>query len=312
MTGEVRIGLAGCGRLAEVGYLPALRRARGVRLCAVAEPDADRRAQLDGGVPAHRSVGALLAEEEVDALVLATPAAAHLGDAALAAAAGMGVLVEKPPAPDLVGACALAKLRPQPYLGFNRRFGPGVTGLREQLAEAGRFELRLDLHYRRRAWRPHTVGDDALLDLGPHLVDLALFLSGGEVRVVRARALDFERAELELELTRGRAVLSCAIDRPHRERIEVLDESGQVLVRQRAGGVRSAIGSRLRRDEHPLVASLTGQLEAFADAVRTGSGGALATAAEGIAPMAVIEAARRSAAAGGDPCLPDPAALAPC
>ncbi|MFL5945308.1 MAG: hypothetical protein ACJ74D_07910 [Gaiellaceae bacterium] len=34
---ELRLGLIGCGLIAERGYLPALRRARGVRLVAVAD-----------------------------------------------------------------------------------------------------------------------------------------------------------------------------------------------------------------------------------------------------------------------------------
>ena len=83
MTGELRIGLVGGGRLAELGYLPALHAAHGVRLAAVAEVDPGRRGRMAGlsGVPAHRDAAALLAAGNVDALVIATPAGAHLADA---------------------------------------------------------------------------------------------------------------------------------------------------------------------------------------------------------------------------------------
>ena len=39
----VRIGLVGCGRLAELGYIPALARVQGAELVAVADPDPIRR-----------------------------------------------------------------------------------------------------------------------------------------------------------------------------------------------------------------------------------------------------------------------------
>ena len=49
---ELDLGLIGCGRLAERGYLPALARARGVRLAAVADTVQERGARLAPGVPA--------------------------------------------------------------------------------------------------------------------------------------------------------------------------------------------------------------------------------------------------------------------
>ena len=54
MTDELRIGLIGGGRLAERGYLPALRAAHGVRLAALAELDRGRRTRMAEltGVPA--------------------------------------------------------------------------------------------------------------------------------------------------------------------------------------------------------------------------------------------------------------------
>ncbi|MGH7266824.1 MAG: Gfo/Idh/MocA family oxidoreductase, partial [Candidatus Rokuibacteriota bacterium] len=81
MGDDLRIGLVGCGRLAEVGYVQALDAAHGVQLIAVAEPDPVRRtrvAALAGGVPEFPDAAALLRGLPVDALVLATPAAAHL------------------------------------------------------------------------------------------------------------------------------------------------------------------------------------------------------------------------------------------
>ena len=291
---DLRIGLVGAGRLAEVGYVPAAVAARGVRLAAVAEPDAARRARVAGDLPAFPSAAALLAEADVDALVLATPAAAHLADARAAAAAGVPVLVEKPPAPDRAGAVALAALRPAPFVAFNRRFDPAIAALRAPGAEVA---LHLGIAYRRGGWAPHTVADDALLDLGPHLVDLARWLTGAEVSEVRRVGLTPRRAEFDLVLGAARARIRCATDRLHDERVEVRTREGRLLARHRVGGPVAAVLGRLPlgRAPHPLVASLTAELEAFARTVRGTPDPTLGTAADGVAVLAVLDEVRARA-----------------
>ena len=167
---------------------------------------------------------------------------------------------------------------------------------------SGDLVLRLELAYRRRSWGAHAVHDDALLDLAPHLVDWARWLGAGDALEVVATELSIDRASLEVTMSRGRASIRATADRPHLERIEVLDEAGRLVARHRVGGVLTALRGRLRRGvPHPLVASLAAQLEAFSGAVRGEGPPLLATAADGHAVMAVIDAARTSAARGGAP-----------
>jgi len=297
VSGPLRIGLIGCGRLAEVGYAPALALTPGVRAVAVADPDptasATVAAALGNGSPVaeHADADALVAGAGVDAVVIASPPAEHLASARAASAAGLPALVEKPPAPDLEGAIELAALAPAPWIGFNRRFAQGR--LRDALPRGGRIELELELRYRRAGWGARTVADDALLDLAPHLVDLALMLGGGPGEVRGAR-IGPERAELELETGRGPARIRCATDRSYRERVAVRTRGRDPVVWSR-GGLRDNLAARLRRDRHPLVGSLARQLAAFASAVRGADPGPLASAEDGVRTMAVIEAARASA-----------------
>jgi predicted dehydrogenase len=282
----VRIGLVGCGLLAERGYLPALARARGVTLTAVADRVAER-CSIAPETHAFASAEELIESGLADALVLATPVAAHVPDAERAAAAGLPVLVEKPPAPDAAGAARLTELRPAPRLGFNRRFEPAVARLRNQVPAEGAIDLRLVLHVRAGAWRSYEARDDILLDLGPHVVDLALWLSRASVASVGAEVRG-ERAKLELTFLdgRGRARIDLARNRPHAERLEV----------RGVAGYRTGWRHALLRREHPLVPSLAAQLEAFARAARGAEEPTLATAADGVAVLAAVEAARRSAA----------------
>jgi predicted dehydrogenase len=309
----VRLGLVGCGRLAEAGYLPALalRGTRGgddLRLVAVADPDPIRRERVAaragrlgrGPVSTHRDAASLLEGTEVDAVVIASPVGAHLGDASAAAAAGVPALVEKPPAGDAAGARALAALRPAPWVGFNRRFDAGARAARDAVPPTGRVDLRLELSYRRTGWGAAVVRDDALTDLGPHLVDWARWLTGDDVLDVVAVEVAQERASLELALARGRARLLAATDRPHHELVEVADPSGAVLARHRLGGPVAGVRGRLAgRGADVLVATLAAQLDALATAVRGAAPPDLGTAADGVAVMEAIDAARASAAGGG-------------
>lgn len=292
---EFLVALVGCGRIAERGYAPAFRRARGVRLAAVADADLTRCALVAPGVPAYESVGELAESARVEALVVATPVAWHLAHATAAAEAGMPVLVEKPPAPDAVSAQALARLEPRPWLGFNRRFEPELERLRAVIPRTGTLQLGLRFHMRRSGWGALSGHDAVLLDLGPHLVDLCSWLTGAEVAGVSA-SLQGERATVRLELEggRGQAVMELAGDRPYREHVEVRGPRGFVAA-YRAGGVRRRLALKLRGGEHHLVPSLARQLEAFAAAVRGGEARELASAEDGIGVMATLDAARRSA-----------------
>jgi len=301
----VRLGLAGCGRLAEAGYLPAFERLPRIRLAAVADPDPRRRSRVAGlasrdrpQVATHACAADLIAAGGVDGLVIASPPEAHLDAAVQAADASLPALVEKPPAPDGPLAARLAALEPRPWIGFNRRFDRAAT-LRERVPPGGGVELELELRYRQASWRAYTVAPDALADLGPHLVDLALFLTRTEPRAVRRAALEPARARLELLTGRGVARIRCETNRVHRERVRVRTPDGAAIADHAIGGPMAGALARLRRRAHPLVDSLALQLEAFARTVRGESPGPLADAADGARVMAALDAARASARRAG-------------
>jgi predicted dehydrogenase len=97
MKEVIQIGLVGCGRVAEFGYLPAFRQARGVRLAGVADINLSRCEDIAPGVPAFENIRGLIGAGGLDALVISAPTRFHLGLARCAAKAGLPALVEKPP-----------------------------------------------------------------------------------------------------------------------------------------------------------------------------------------------------------------------
>jgi len=307
----MRIGIAGCGRIAERGYVAAALAASDIEIAGFADPDREHRERCqrlwaEGGdeAPGFADVASLLESVAVDLLVVAAPADHHEALAAEAAAAGVRSLVEKPPAPDLKGARRLADLDPQPLIAFNRRFLQGAE-LRDSIPAEGWLELDLELRFHRDGWAAHEAHDEALLDAGIHLIDLACFLTDSATIAVRGAEVEHERADLELELARGRARISCATDRSHREAIRVTDRSGRALARSHWGGIGGRLAGLIGRPD-PLVVSLQRQLEAVGVSlmdpphfVQQGYPHRLATAADGVAALAVVEAARRSAELNG-------------
>jgi predicted dehydrogenase len=298
-TGAIRLGLVGCGRLAARGYLPAFQRASGICLAAVADVDTTRCAALAPNLPAYDSARALVAVGNLDGVVIATPTWTHLSDARAVADAGLPVLVEKPPGLDAREAASLTALHPAPRIGFNRRFEPDLVRLRDEISGRDR-DLFLTMQYRRRAWGPYDMRDDALLDLAPHLVDLACWITKRDAVRVRARLLTRQRAVFEVDFVGSRATVGCASHRVFAERVDVKDARRGVVGRYRRGGVLRAVLARLQpAAASPLVTTLTRQLEAFGRTIRGGDGEPLATAADGLVVMQVLDAVRRSAATDG-------------
>jgi predicted dehydrogenase len=210
-------------------------------------------------------------------------------------AAGLAVLVEKPPGGDLAGAQALARLQPAPAVGFSRRFDPAWRALRDgALLSAAPHDLELRLSYRRSAWDPHVVGDDALADLGSHAADLAAWIGRGPVARARCARLEQLAAAGELELADelGSARFAVSQEGSYAE-LGRLAGGGAAL--RRGGRWRNALG-RLGAgpDAGVLPASLCGELAALA-----AGDGDLGTAADGVRCHQVLDALRASAAAGG-------------
>ncbi len=292
MTDAVRVGLVGCGRLAERGYLPALALTESVTLVAVADRDEGRCAALAPDLPAYASARDLLAREEIELLVLAHAAADHVPDACAAAAVGVSALVEKPPARTAPEARQLVGLDPPAWLGFNRRFEPEMADVRARMMRAPVTTLELELSIMRTAWDALDGSEAAVLDLGPHLVDLALWLTGARPVRVRVSSMSGDAATFELELDEVTVSVNVSHARAWRERVVGRDARGRTVARLDRGGAVRRLAARARAvDGGPLVRSLAAQLTAVAAAGRGNAFDArLATAAEGVVVMEVIDA----------------------
>ena len=95
---KVRIGVIGTGAISQLMHLPILSERRDVELAAVSDLD-DRKARsvaLRFGVGRVLDDDALVADEEIDGVVICAPSFLHEGFAADCLKAGKHVLVERP------------------------------------------------------------------------------------------------------------------------------------------------------------------------------------------------------------------------
>ena len=103
----IRIGMIGSGFMGLTYSEAIARHVQGAKLTAIAGGSRAPQLAQEYGVPAEKSVEALLARKDVDAVILATPDQFHREQAVQAAAAGKHVLVEKPMAPSVVDCDAM-------------------------------------------------------------------------------------------------------------------------------------------------------------------------------------------------------------
>lgn len=132
----VRIALVGAGRIGTHHATAIAHDLHTAELVAVVDPRLDAATALADGLGARPEADAraVLADPEVDAVVVTTPAALHRDLIIAAAEAGKHVFTEKPITTELAEAdeCVAAAAQAGVVLqvGFNRRFAPGFAAAR--------------------------------------------------------------------------------------------------------------------------------------------------------------------------------------
>ena len=190
----VRIGIVGTGVISQLMHLPILAERTDVRLVAVADLDEAKAKAIAGrfGIPRVVDDGALLADEDIEGVVICAPSFLHEGMAAACLEAGKHVLVERPLALSAGGVRHLLEVSEETgkglVLGMSHRYQPNVRVLRSAIAGGTLGEVsavRVDWMHRavrrpRTGWRRRALesGGGALMDLGVPALDLALWVLG--------------------------------------------------------------------------------------------------------------------------------------
>lgn len=239
VTGTVRIGLIGASGFARAVMIPALASLPDVRLRGLAAANglnARSVADAAGFEYCTSDSAELLADPEVDAVMIATRHGLHAGQVVAALEAGKRVFVEKPLCLDedqlarIVAAWEAAG-RPPLMVGFNRRFSPHSHRVRELFA--GRRDP-LAIHYRINAGllRPGSwvldpaEGGGRILGEVCHFADLVAALVGAQPVHVAAEAVAPDGVAAMLRFPDGSVASLHYVSGGHagipKERIEVI------------------------------------------------------------------------------------------
>ena len=220
MEKELRIGILGCGPVAQIAHFDACRKARNTQLyaiCDLADDLRTRMATIWEPLVAYGTYDELLADDQVEAIIVAAADQFHVPLATQAIESGKHVLVEKPMG---VGVEECEELKRQVdasglvlQVGHNRRFDPGIAFAKQFLDEEMGGRIGFKAWYYDSALR-YTMTDNLqpvvrqsdgairpagnprsdrrqyyILGHASHLVDTARLL-GGEIVSVRARLLE--------------------------------------------------------------------------------------------------------------------------
>ncbi len=194
--GRWRVGVIGLGSQARADHLPALDTNPLVELVAVCDQDSDtlEAVRAEYAVPGYRDAAAILADVDLDFVVVAVPH--HTGATVIRAAAehGVHILKEKPlatnfsEARNLATRCAEAGV--ELMVTMQRRFNPiyaSFPDLADQVGRPYHFHAAYTLSVDPAAgWRADArlAGGGCLLDMGYHVIDLLLWYFGMPQRVL--------------------------------------------------------------------------------------------------------------------------------
>lgn len=324
------VALVGAGRIGNI-HAANIARHRRLRLAHVVDRNPARARDL--AAPHHARASTLetaLADPQVAGIVVASETGAHLEQTLAAVAAGKAVLCEKPLDLELARARqaepALAGGRV--LLGFNRRFDPHVAALRERLLDGAIGELeavQITSHDPAPPTPAYVQGSGGLFkDMTIHDLDMARWLLGEEPVAVYAaasclvdpaigRAGDVDTARLVLRTASGRL---CTISNSRRsgygydQRIELFGAAGAL----RMANVHTTEVSQLGAGGEMRTPVKSFFLDRYADAfarevdhfaaIVAGEIQPSCTVVDGIAALALAEAAAQSAASGREvrPC----------
>ncbi len=205
---QIRAAIVGLGRWGRA--LVTSMQGKSAEFCFVRGHTRTRASAQDfcraHGVPLVDSYEQILADPEIDAVVLATPHSLHESQIVAAAAAGKHIHVEKPITLDRATAdravAAARKAGVVLAVGYCRRFHPSVVEVRQRLAQGwlGRVVAMVAQHTTSTAqfiapdnWRaaPEEAPGGALTAVGVHALDHMIEFAGRvrDVRCVTARTI---------------------------------------------------------------------------------------------------------------------------
>lgn len=235
----------------------------------------------------------LLADKEIDAIVLATPHSQHHKQIVDAAKAGKHLFVEKPftltpdTAEDAIKACQAAGITVG--MGFNRRYAPAFIEMRKKILAGeigtlqhveGQFSGPSGYQLKPGAWRANRTESPAgaMTARGVHVLDSMLYLAGTVNQVFAhsdRRSISVEVDDTSSALLRFKSGVTGYIASLHASsafwRLHAFGSKGSLEMRGDTELLAFDPDGKLTRQTFDANDKERDELEAFADAVANGT-----------------------------------------
>jgi predicted dehydrogenase len=200
MSKKIRIGVVGCGGIATVCHMPAYAKMDNVEivaLCDIIPEKAEKLAEKYGVKKTYTDYKEMIAKEELDAVDICTPNYLHSVIAVEAFKAGKNVFSEKPDSINVEEVLKMKKASEEAgkllMVMRNNLFEPASQYAKEQIKNGVMGEIYAGRcgWIRRRGipgkggWFTTKAqsGGGPLIDLGVHMIDLAIYLMGNPTPV---------------------------------------------------------------------------------------------------------------------------------
>ena len=320
----IKFGLLGAGRIGKV-HAKAVTGDTQARLVAVADAmPAAAQAIADQNGCEVRTIEAICAAKDIDAVVICTPTDTHADLIEAFVKAGKAVFCEKPIDLSLarVKACleVVRKHKGTLMVGFNRRFDPHFRAVRAEIDKGSIGDVEMVVITSRDPGAPPVEyikrSGGIFRDMTIHDFDMARFLLGEEIDEVVATAAvlvdpaigkagDFDSVQVMLRTRSGRQAMISNSRRAtygYDQRIEVHGSKGMVSAEnQRPVSIEVANGAGYTRPPlHDFF--MTRYTEAYAAEIASfiaaigGKGKAEPTGEDGLIALALADAALKSVA----------------
>ncbi|TRL40820.1 inositol 2-dehydrogenase [Rhizobium straminoryzae] len=321
-----RLALLGAGRIGKV-HAKAIASDPRAKLVAVVDAmEAAAKAIADEAGCEVSTIDAVLANKDVDAVIICTPTNTHADLIEKFARAGKAIFCEKPIDLDVARAQAcidvVKETGAKVMLGFNRRFDPHFQAVRKEIDKGSIGKVEMVTITSRDPGAPPVeyikVSGGIFRDMTIHDLDMARFLLGEEIVSVFAtgavlvdpkigEAGDYDSASLILTTASGRQAVISNSRRAtygYDQRIEVHGSLGSVAAEnQRPVSIEVANKDGYTRP--PLhdffmtryTEAYAAEIKAFIDTVEKGAA-ASPSAEDGLIALKLADAALKSAKTG--------------
>jgi myo-inositol 2-dehydrogenase / D-chiro-inositol 1-dehydrogenase len=190
---QLRVAVLGVGMMGAFHVDALSRRVRGAQVSVINDFFLDKAEQVAASVGAQVVGDPIEAinHAEVDAVLIATPGAAHEEQVNACLDRGIPVLCEKPLTTDIASAYRIVQReaalgRPLIQVGFMRRFDAEYVALRQLIAGGGLGNpLMVHCTHRNRALGDHFTSEFMIRDSVVHEVDAVRFLLDEEITSVQ-------------------------------------------------------------------------------------------------------------------------------